>query len=146
MARFQLRPVITPRIHEPSVLLVWRNEMKYLLSMVCAQNWHPKPYHGHVIFSSARAASKATCPSSSKRRRPSASRKVPGLGLKPRPVQTVVVSSSMDKSYGGGAYLCRYVIRPFVKSYGDISNETLSPFMILIRLRRSLPAIVANTV
>jgi hypothetical protein len=45
-----------------------------------------------------------------------------------------------------GDYLCRYVIRPFVKSYGDISTETLSPFMILIRFRRSLPPIVARTV
>ncbi len=37
-------------------------------------------------------------------------------------------------------------MRPLVKSYGDISTETLSPFMILIRFRRSLPAIVARTV
>jgi hypothetical protein len=43
------------------------------------------------------------------------------------------------------SYLWRYVIRPFVRSYGESSNETLSPFMILIRLRRSLPAIVAST-
>jgi hypothetical protein len=43
------------------------------------------------------------------------------------------------------AYLWRYVILPFVRSYGESSNETLSPFMILIRLRRSLPAIVAST-
>jgi hypothetical protein len=46
----------------------------------------------------------------------------------------------------GGNHLCRYVIRPFVKSYGDSSSETLSPFMILMRFRRSLPAIVARTV
>src|SRR5579871_4692731 len=37
-------------------------------------------------------------------------------------------------------------MRPFVRSYGDISTETLSLFMILMRLRRSLPAIVARTV
>jgi hypothetical protein len=43
-------------------------------------------------------------------------------------------------------YLWRYVIRPLVKSYGERSNETLSPFIILIRFRRSLPAIVASTV
>jgi hypothetical protein len=42
-------------------------------------------------------------------------------------------------------YLWRYVILPFVRSYGETSNETLSPFMILIRLRRSRPAIVART-
>lgn len=46
----------------------------------------------------------------------------------------------------GGNHLCRYVIRPLVKSYGDSSRETLSPFMILMRFRRSLPAIVARTV
>ena len=46
----------------------------------------------------------------------------------------------------GGNHLCRYVIRPFVKSYGDSSSETLSPFMILMRFRRSRPAIVARTV
>jgi hypothetical protein len=38
------------------------------------------------------------------------------------------------------------VILPLVKSYGDISNETLSPFMILMRLRLSRPAIVASIV
>jgi|SRR5579862_8507107 len=46
----------------------------------------------------------------------------------------------------GGNYLWRYVIRPFDKSYGDSSRETLSPFMILMRFRRSRPAIVARTV
>ena len=42
-------------------------------------------------------------------------------------------------------YLCRYVIRPRVRSYGDSSSDTRSPFMILMRLRRSLPAMVART-
>lgn len=45
-----------------------------------------------------------------------------------------------------GDYLCRYVIRPRVKSYGESSRDTRSPFMTLIRFRRSLPAMVASTV
>src|SRR5580698_10491675 len=36
-------------------------------------------------------------------------------------------------------------MRPLVRSYGESSSETRSPFMILIRFRRSLPAMVAST-
>jgi hypothetical protein len=43
-------------------------------------------------------------------------------------------------------YLCLYVIRPLVRSYGESSTDTRSPFITLIRLRRSRPAIVASTV
>src|SRR5579883_1070270 len=37
-------------------------------------------------------------------------------------------------------------MRPLVRSYGEISSETRSPFMILMRLRRSRPAMVARMV
>src|SRR5690349_2770876 len=41
--------------------------------------------------------------------------------------------------------LCRNVIRPRVRSYGETSSVTRSPAMIRIRKRRILPAVVAST-
>src|SRR6185312_9586297 len=41
--------------------------------------------------------------------------------------------------------LCRYVMRPRVRSYGDTSTVTRSPSRIRMRKRRSLPAMVART-
>ena len=42
-------------------------------------------------------------------------------------------------------YLSRHVIRPFVRSYGDISIVTLSPGKMRMKFLRSLPLICANT-
>src|SRR5450759_2503280 len=42
-------------------------------------------------------------------------------------------------------YLCRKVIRPLVKSYGDNSKVTLSPARTRMRLRRKRPARCART-
>src|SRR5581483_1301235 len=36
-------------------------------------------------------------------------------------------------------------MRPLVRSYGESSSDTRSPFITLIRFRRSLPAMVAST-
>ncbi len=66
------------------------------------------------------------------------------LSIHPECRQSAITTAQVI--FGEGGYLCRYVIRPFVRSYGDISSETLSPFMILMRFRRSLPAIVARII
>src|SRR4051794_662423 len=42
-------------------------------------------------------------------------------------------------------YLCRKVILPLVKSYGDSSSVTLSPAKTRMRLRRKRPARCART-
>lgn len=44
------------------------------------------------------------------------------------------------------SYFERHVIRPFVRSYGDISTVTLSPGKILIKFILSFPEMCANIV
>lgn len=45
---------------------------------------------------------------------------------------------------GFGASLCRKVMRPFVRSYGDISTMTLSPGRMRMKCKRILPETCAR--